>query len=383
MLSPVFAVRARWSPGPGARAGPRAARDRRRGPGASGPTDGPPPEPGVTTVGAERRVRDQRLVVADGRGAADRVGPGRSRRCAAFDPDVLHLHEPLVPGPTQRRAARERDPEGRHVPHRVGEIRSRRLQGVRKKRSSVAAKRLAVRGRESARDAWPTAESALGGSYLLLPNGVDARRVRQGGARSSRTGPSVLFLGRHEPRKGLGVLLDAWAGLDRDAVLWVASDGPETEASRRGARRTSSGSGGSPRARSWPAGSRARPCSARPGPGRSPSASCCSRPWRRGPAWSRRTSPATATSPGHGETAWLVPPGRPRRAPRRPAACCSTPTTCGPGWSRGRAARVAEFSLVAPGPGLRRRLRAGGGTPAAERRAGSARLVIGASGSGR
>ena len=46
----------------------------------------------------------------------------------------------------------------------------------------------------------------------------------------------MFFLGRHEPRKGLGVLLDAWAGLDRDAVLWVASDGPETEALR--ARRT-------------------------------------------------------------------------------------------------------------------------------------------------
>jgi phosphatidylinositol alpha-mannosyltransferase len=43
----------------------------------------------------------------------------------------------------------------------------------------------------------------------------------------------VLFVGRHEPRKGLSVLLDAWAGIDRDAVLWVAGSGPQSEALRR------------------------------------------------------------------------------------------------------------------------------------------------------
>ena len=43
----------------------------------------------------------------------------------------------------------------------------------------------------------------------------------------------MLFLGRHEPRKGLHVLLDAFAMLDRPAVLWVAGDGPATEVQRR------------------------------------------------------------------------------------------------------------------------------------------------------
>ena len=38
-----------------------------------------------------------------------------------------------------------------------------------------------------------------------------------------------MFVGRHEPRKGLGVLLDAFAGLDRDAELWVIGDGPHHE----------------------------------------------------------------------------------------------------------------------------------------------------------
>ena len=46
-------------------------------------------------------------------------------------------------------------------------------------------------------------------------------------------GPTVLFLGRHEPRKGLGVLLDAFAGVPDPAVLWVAGDGPATGELRR------------------------------------------------------------------------------------------------------------------------------------------------------
>ncbi len=45
--------------------------------------------------------------------------------------------------------------------------------------------------------------------------------------------PTVLFVGRHEQRKGLGVLLDAFAMVERPAVLWVASEGPATEVQRR------------------------------------------------------------------------------------------------------------------------------------------------------
>ena len=45
--------------------------------------------------------------------------------------------------------------------------------------------------------------------------------------------PTVLFLGRHETRKGLSVLLDAFALLERPAVLWVAGDGPQSEVQRR------------------------------------------------------------------------------------------------------------------------------------------------------
>jgi phosphatidylinositol alpha-mannosyltransferase len=97
-----------------------------------------------------------------------------------------------------------------------------------------AARQLTIRTAVS-EDARRMAEDALGGSYIVLPNGVDVDHFAKVDPTPSPR-PAVLFLGRHEPRKGLGVLLDAWMGLDRDAVLWVASDGPETQALR--ARRT-------------------------------------------------------------------------------------------------------------------------------------------------
>jgi phosphatidyl-myo-inositol alpha-mannosyltransferase len=75
------------------------------------------------------------------------------------------------------------------------------------------------------------AEEAFGGTYEIVPNGVDvpffAKAVPWPSPR-----PAILFVGRHEPRKGLSVLLDAFVGLERDAVLWVAGDGPESEALR-------------------------------------------------------------------------------------------------------------------------------------------------------
>ena len=189
-----------------------------------GPTDGPPPEPGITTVGASVGFASNGSVSP----MAEEQSVASERTLEALrviEPDVLHLHEPLVPGPTSAALL------GSEIPkvgtfHAAAEAGSPAYKALRKLAES-AARRLTVRVAVSP-DARAMAEAALGGSYLLLPNGVDIdafAKVEPAAA----PGPSVLFLGRHEPRKGLGVLLDAWAGIDRDAMLWVASDGPETE----------------------------------------------------------------------------------------------------------------------------------------------------------
>ncbi len=71
----------------------------------------------------------------------------------------------------------------------------------------------------------------------MVGNGVELERFAT--ARPWPTdGPTILFVGRHEERKGLSVLLDAAAvsGDTPDALpatLWVAGEGPETDALRR------------------------------------------------------------------------------------------------------------------------------------------------------
>ncbi len=146
----------------------------------------------------------------------------------SFRPDVVHLHEPLVPGPTAAALLGATAPKVGtfHAAGDEGHPAYRALQKV----AVSAALLLKIRTAVSA-DARRMAEEALGGSYIVLPNGVDLELFAKAHPVPTRR-PAVLFLGRHEPRKGLSVLLDAWAGLGRDAVLWVASDGPETRTLR-------------------------------------------------------------------------------------------------------------------------------------------------------
>ena len=73
----------------------------------------------------------------------------------------------------------------------------------------------------------PTGLRSGGGDFEVLFNGVEMERFESAPPRRDEEGrPAVLFLGRHEQRKGLNVLLDAFAMLERRAVLWVAGDGP-------------------------------------------------------------------------------------------------------------------------------------------------------------
>ncbi|MGH9026850.1 MAG: glycosyltransferase family 4 protein [Acidimicrobiia bacterium] len=196
-----------------------------------GPCDGPPPEPGVTVVGPTRGVVTNGSVapIASGRAVAART----LEAIRVFEPDVVHLHEPLVPGPPQAALLGTPAPTvgtfhaavaGEHPWYRA--FRPPLTRWVR---------RLSVRTAVS-EEARRLAEEAFGGTYRVLPNGVEVDRFAAA-APWPASRPAIFFVGRHEPRKGLDVLLSAFAGLEDEAELWVAGDGPDNEELRVGSPR--------------------------------------------------------------------------------------------------------------------------------------------------
>lgn len=184
------------------------------------PADGPVAEPGVVTVG--RSVP----VPANGSLAPIAPGPASARRTlsalGAGGFDVVHLHEPLVPGPTLTALLAAGAPLVGTF-HRSGASAAYRGLGPLLRRW---ARRLDRRCVVSA-DALRTAEVALGGRYELLFNGVELDAFRGACPHPSR-GPTVLFISRHEERKGLGVLLEAVRLMQPRPTVWIASSGPLT-----------------------------------------------------------------------------------------------------------------------------------------------------------
>ncbi|MGH9268738.1 MAG: glycosyltransferase family 4 protein, partial [Acidimicrobiales bacterium] len=186
------------------------------------PCDGPPPDVGVTPLG--------RSVPFASNGSVAPIAPDLAcfwRTVTALRDggyDIVHLHEPLVPGPTVAGLAAARAPVVGTF-HRVGESTLYRLLRPAAVR---AAARLDLRCAvsEFARD---TAAAALGGTYEVTFNGIDVERFAKA-VPWPTSGPTVFFLGRHEPRKGLATLLEAMRSplLGPDVRLWVGGDGPQT-----------------------------------------------------------------------------------------------------------------------------------------------------------
>ncbi len=77
-----------------------------------------------------------------------------------------------------------------------------------------------------------TAQRAVGGSYEVVGNGVDIARFREA-APWPKERFVVFFIGRHEHRKGLSVLIEAAKRVDEDFEIWIAGDGGETLALRQ------------------------------------------------------------------------------------------------------------------------------------------------------
>lgn len=193
-----------------------------------GPCDGPPPGPGVSSVGPS--------VPLAANGSVAPVAPDPTailRTLAALRaeaPDVLHLHEPLVPGPTLT-ALLAGDAPAVGTFHASGYVPPAYVW-LRPVMRAVA-RRLRLRTAVSS-DARRLAERWLGGTCLVLPNGVDVERFAKADPWPADK-PAILFVGRHEPRKGLEVLIEAFTGLEGDAALWVAGEGPETKRLQAGA----------------------------------------------------------------------------------------------------------------------------------------------------
>jgi phosphatidyl-myo-inositol alpha-mannosyltransferase len=162
----------------------------------------------------------------------------RALRSGGFD--VVHVHEPFAPGLPYGLLVDRRLPPLVATFHRSGG--SVLYRGLRPLTSRLA-RRLALRCAVS-EAAAATARGALGGHYERCFNGVDMRAF-EGVEPWPTEGPTVLFLGRHEERKGLGILLEAFehlrnrstgvaaAGSASRPVLWIAGDGPQTADLRR------------------------------------------------------------------------------------------------------------------------------------------------------
>ena len=196
------------------------------------PCDGPPPEAGVIAVGATRGFPANGSVapITSNKAVADRT----LEALRTFAPDVLHLHEPLTPGPTHAALVGTDLPSVGtfHAAHPGAngwyERFNRPLRAMAGRLDVCTA--VSAEARRNVVDTFRV-------ECEIVPNGIDIDAFD--GVAPYRDGaadrPTVMFIGRHEPRKGLAVLLDAFARLGPEAGrprLWVAGSGPTREALR-------------------------------------------------------------------------------------------------------------------------------------------------------
>lgn len=191
-----------------------------------GPCDGAPPDTFVTPLG------DSLPTAANGSIAPLAPDPSASLRTIRVlkdeEFDILHLHEPLSPGPTFTSLVMQMAPIVATF-HAAGESASYKYLNAPLKAFAAAIEyRVAV-----SKDAVLLAERYLGGDYEILPNGVEIERFAPVPGEEPAPRRAIFFCGRHEPRKGLEYLLKAHATLSDDVDLWIASDGPETERLKR------------------------------------------------------------------------------------------------------------------------------------------------------
>ncbi|MEY3558283.1 MAG: phosphatidylinositol alpha-mannosyltransferase [Actinomycetota bacterium] len=184
-----------------------------------GPCDGPPPDAFVTPLGNSLPTAVNGSIAPLAPDASAALRTIRALNDEAFD--VVHVHEPLVPGPSLTALLVKMAPVVATF-HSAGESAAYRTFARQLK---WVASRIDIRVAVS-KDAVELAQRYIGGDYEVLFNGIEL-----GDYSSPSTTPrenAIFFIGRHEERKGLSILLEALSKLPPDVCLWIASDGPQT-----------------------------------------------------------------------------------------------------------------------------------------------------------
>lgn len=185
------------------------------------PCDGIPPEPWVTPLG------NSMPYVQNGSIAPLAPDPPAQLRAlgAIWDErfDVLHLHEPLAPGATLTTLVVKPVPLVGTF-HASGDIAAYRyMRPLLRRLISRLDVSVAVSD-----EAANMVKRHLGRQCDLLYNGVELENFESACAdRVSQ--PSVFFLARHEPRKGLATLVAAAQYMANDVIFRIGGEGPETD----------------------------------------------------------------------------------------------------------------------------------------------------------
>jgi phosphatidyl-myo-inositol alpha-mannosyltransferase len=145
------------------------------------------------------------------------------RELAGFAPDVLHLHEPLIPSLSLLALA------GSTVPA-VGTFHAAAptspIYRVLRPVLLPLARRLARKTAVSPAAAR-LVSAYFPGEVLPSPNGIDVAFFARAEPLELAPGKHVLFMGRLEPRKGAAIAIQAMAQIKEQAAqLLVAGDGP-------------------------------------------------------------------------------------------------------------------------------------------------------------
>ncbi|MBW8826528.1 MAG: glycosyltransferase family 4 protein [Acidobacteria bacterium] len=186
-----------------------------------GPCDGPPPDAGVTPLGRSIPLAANGSVAPIAPDVACALRTIRALRDEDFD--IVHVHEPLVPGPCMVSVFM-------HSAPMVGTFHAAGVSAAYrwgKPLLRMVADRLDVRCVVSD-DARQLAQGFLRGPYEQVFNGIEVELFAKASPQPTE-GPTIVFCSRHEERKGLAVLIDALPFLPAEVRIWVMGDGPQTE----------------------------------------------------------------------------------------------------------------------------------------------------------